>query len=212
MIEPDPGAAGFTLLELLVTMSLLGLLTMVMFGSMRFGVQVWARTGTDLTAANDARKAETVIEADLSRAYPLYSATGTTAEIAFDGEARRIRYLTPSQEMAGGLETVALEAVGDGNAQDLIRRSRAELAQSSEEHRKALFTHIQAVAFSYFGASGDGDKPAWSPEWRHKTRLPRLIQIAIAWRGGSHVFVVAPRLIADAGCVFDALTKSCRGR
>jgi general secretion pathway protein J len=212
MIDPHPGTAGFTLLELLVTMSLLGLLTMVMFGSMRFGVQVWARTGTDLTAANDARKAEAVIAADLSRAYPLYSTTGTTAEITFDGEAHRIRYLTPSQ-MAGALETVALEAIGDGEAQDLIRRSRAELARSNEDHRKTLLTRLRAVTFWYFGAPRDGDKPAWSPEWRHQTRLPELIRVAIALKDGSiHVFVVAPRLTADAGCVFDALTKSCRGR
>jgi general secretion pathway protein J len=213
MVEPNPGSAGFTLLELLVTLSLLGLLTMVMFGGLRFGVQVWARTGTDLTGVNNARKAEMLIEADLDKAYPLYSTTGTTAEIAFDGEAHRVRYLTPSNETPGSLDSVALEKIENGTTAGLDRTSRAELARSDEVHRKTLLTPLTSVTFSYFGSAHDGEKPTWSNEWRHRTRMPQRILIAIDEQGGRHEeMVVAPRLTADVGCVFDALTKSCRGR
>jgi general secretion pathway protein J len=213
MTEPRDGMAGFTLLELLVTMSILGLLTMVMFGGMRFGVQVWARTGTDLTAANAARKAEEAIQADLSRAYPLYSSSGTTAQIAFDGMAHSIHYLAPSHAEPGALEAVVLEAVGDDKTQQLVRTARIELSRTGDAHSKVLLTHLNNVAFSYFGTSRDGGKPIWSDAWRNKTRLPQLIRVVIEMGDATtQSFVVAPRLAADAGCVFDALTKNCRGR
>jgi len=212
MTELSRGTAGFTLLELLVTMSLLGLLTMVMFGGMRFGVQVWARTGSDLTASNSLRKAENLIQRELSRAYPLYSSNGTTAQIAFDGEPHRIRYLAPSSDVPGAMDDVILEANGDGQSVTLVRTAKAELARSDEVHRSTLVSKIHSIAFSYFGAAQDGAKPEWSGDWRQKTRLPTLIRIMIVAADATHTFVVAPHLSADAGCSFDALTKNCRGR
>jgi prepilin-type N-terminal cleavage/methylation domain-containing protein len=39
----DAGEAGFTLVELLVAIALLGILNIALFGSLRFGVSAWGR-------------------------------------------------------------------------------------------------------------------------------------------------------------------------
>jgi general secretion pathway protein J len=212
MVEPSQAEGGFTLIELLVTLALLGLLTMVMFGSMRFGVQVWARTGTGLTETNALRKAEDLLKADLSRAYPLYSSSGTKASIAFDGDEHRIAYLTPSRDKPGMMERVVLETTSDGKTVDLMRTDTPELARAGDSRQKQLMSHLRGVTFAYYGAEQDDKKPTWSNTWQNRTRLPTLIQVAIEAKDGSETFLVAPRLASDAGCVFDALTKRCRGR
>lgn len=211
MVEPNPAVAGFTLLELLVTLALIGLLTIVMFTTMRFGVQVWARTGTDLTEANATRKAEDMIKADLRRAYPLYSSKETKASVAFAGEEHRITYLTPSRAEPGVMERVILEASGGGNEVDLLRTHTYELAGAGQS-QKHLLSQLRGVTFSYYGAAQDDQKSKWSSTWQNRTRLPTLIQVAIEARSGTETFLVAPQIAADAGCVFDTLTKRCRGR
>ena len=40
---PHDGEAGFTLLELLISMTLLGLLMLVVLGGLRFGARAWER-------------------------------------------------------------------------------------------------------------------------------------------------------------------------
>lgn len=211
MTDVSRGMAGFTLLELLVTISLLGLLTMVMFGGMRFGAQVWARTGSDLTVSNAMRKAEDIVRSELGRAYPLYSIKDSMTQLAFSGDAHRIRYLTPSRNTPGALDDIVLEVRADGASEALARTARPELARSLSTTSTNLLSHVDTIEFAYFGISHGDVKPKWSGTWHQQTRLPMLIQVKIVTAGITNTFIVAPHLDADAGCDFDVLTKNCRG-
>jgi len=52
--------------------------------------------------------------------------------------------------------------------------------------------------------------------WTLPSRLPRLVRVKIEFPDGDARFwpelLVAPRIDVDVGCVYDALTKRCRGR
>ncbi|MEE8085084.1 MAG: type II secretion system protein, partial [Alphaproteobacteria bacterium] len=50
---PQPPQAGFTLLELMVSLALVGLLTMVLTGGIRFGARVWEASQVQAEAANE---------------------------------------------------------------------------------------------------------------------------------------------------------------
>lgn len=204
---------GFTLMELLVALTLLGLLTMLMFGSLRFGVQVWARSNGTISQDNALGLAETRVRNDLSRAYPMYRSNGTKASVAFEGAPRAISYLVPSQEMPGALVRVALRIEDDNGSLQLSRTEELELATTPSPHTKLLLQHLKNAEFAYFGRASAKEPPFWSNSWRQATSLPSLIKIGVQTNDGRwSEWVVAPRIVADVGCVFDPLTKSCRGR
>lgn len=204
---------GFTLMELLVALVLLGLLTTLMFGSLRFGVQVWARSDGTISENNALRLAETDVRTDLSDAYPMYKSDGTKPSIAFDGGADAISYLVPSQETPGALARIGLRIDGDNGDLQLSRTEELELATTPAPRRNILLRHLKNVGFSYFGRAAANEPPAWSGSWHEKTRLPSLIKVDLQTKDGHwSQWVVAPRIAADVGCVFDPLTKSCRGR
>ena len=208
---------GFTLLELLVALAVLGLLSLVLFGSLRFGVQVWQRSEDALETANHLRNVEATLSRDLMRAYPLYISTAPgQAKIEFDGVMDSLTFLTPDDSVPGALDRVTIkkETMDDGAV--VVRRSALELSSQSGVHDKVLLKRVRQLRFSYFGAKAPGEPPVWRNEWRDKTKLPNLISIKIEFRDHFDGFwpglVVAPRLSSDVGCVFDALAKDCRGR
>ncbi|HEY5337641.1 MAG TPA: prepilin-type N-terminal cleavage/methylation domain-containing protein [Rhizomicrobium sp.] len=209
--------AGFTLLELLVAMVLMGLLSVVLLGSTRFGMQVWARSEDAMAHANQVRRAETVLSADLTRAYPLFLGSGSSdSHVDFDGAADGITFLAPDDAMPGALDRVAIKTETVEDSLAVVRTSRMELSTGAETGRAVLLKHVAALNMSYFGSDKDGTAPIWQKTWQDRTRLPSLIrvQIALADRPSNlwPDFTIAPRLSADVGCVFDPLTKSCGGR
>lgn len=216
MVETDAGDAGFTLLELLVAMVLLGLLTLVLFGSMRFGVQVWARSEHALSDANSVRRAQAELFDDLTRAYPMLRTVGTKSHIDFDGTKDHLSFLTPDRERPGALDSVHIGTVTNQDDTNLVMSTVLELASRPQPHRSVLVRNIRTLAFSYFGQDNDGDPATWHPQWRNRTKLPSLIRVQLTVVGKPQdtwpELVIAPRLASDVGCVFNPLTKSCRGR
>ena len=212
----DP-EAGFTLLELLIATALLGLLTVVLLESTRFGVQVWARSESAITDENQIRRVQTTLTEELSRAYPLFMASGTSdAHIDFDGSADRLTFLSPDGDLPGAMARTSITTETTEGDTNLVSSSTLELSAKAATDKTILFRNIKALSLSYFGSDSDGERPSWRNDWHGKTRLPFLIRIRIAFTDKQNAFwpdlVVATRLAADAGCVFDPLSKTCRGR
>ena len=221
MIDPPPNSsardAGFTLLELLVALAVLGLLSLVLFGSLSFGIQVWQRSEDALESANHVHNVEAALFRDVSRAYPLYALIAPGhAKIDFDGTEDSLIFLTPDDTLPGALDRVTIKQEASDDGTVVTRSSALELSAQAGTQDTVLFTHVGQLRFSYFGADASGKPSAWRDEWRDRTRPPSLIRIEIAFTNRPEGFwpglVVAPRLSSDAGCVFDPLTKDCRGR
>ncbi len=207
--------AGFTLLELLVALALLGLLSILLVDSARFGIVAWSHTEAALQRANGLRNAETILSNALARAYPKYLTSGSSdAHVEFEGAADKITFLTPDDTTPGALArvTIALEETPEGAA--LIRRSTLELGNDTRS--SIVLGHVKALAISYFGSDDSTSDPTWRARWAGKTSLPRLIKFDLVFndraQGLTSALVIAPRISADIGCVYDPLSKTCRGR
>jgi general secretion pathway protein J len=215
MTEQRRNDSGFTLLELLIAVALLGLLSFILASSMRFGVQVWARSHNALETAHGIREAQTALMDGLARAYPL-SGHGSNGQADFDGATGSIAFVAPSETLPGALERVSVSLEPDGDDNVIVKRATLELARGGDTRRTILCRHVKTLSFEYFGADSQIDEPTWRKEWRNKPRLPSLVRVRMTLDGMPKSlwsqFVVATRLASDVGCVFDPLTKSCRGR
>jgi len=97
--------------------------------------------------------------------------------------------------------------------------ARPELADGGAVISRTLLTDAQSVEFAYFGAAR-ADKvnklPRWRDDWVNETALPQLIRIRVTLAADDArswpELAIAPRVHVDAACVYDTLTKQCRGR
>lgn len=216
------GEEGFTLLELLIAMTLLGLLMALLFGGLRFGARAWEHSEAHTTGMDDVRLAQAFIRSEIEQAYPLLVLTDPIhPHMDFEGGTEALVFLAPAPTSiaAAGRARIDLRVVDRGSRSMLVVRARPELAWDDDRdaiHEESLLAGVRSLRFSYFGSDSPGASRQWQERWTNRFRLPELIRVAVEFGPGDTrvwpTLVVAPRIAVDVNCLYDPLTKGCRGR
>jgi general secretion pathway protein J len=212
---------GFTLVELLVAMTVLGLISLALFGSLHFGATAWQRSDGQGSSVEQIELAETVLRRALTSAYPYLSASDPTdPHILFHGTDSQISFLAPAPEALGGagFARFTIAAVPGENGVRLTIEAALELAAAgtAAQPPSVLIKGLDRVNFAYYGTDEPGVPPAWHDGWNDRFSLPGLVRISAAFPAGDvrhwSDLVIAPRIGADQGCVLDPLGHRCQGR
>jgi general secretion pathway protein J len=214
--------AGFTLVEVLVALILLSLLTMALFFSVRFGVTAWQRGTGRSDQIHTSMLVQDLLRRLIGQAYPLVLSDGSgNGRVDFEGTSTSLDFLAPVPVAlaSGGRARFKLSIERHGDGSDLVVTSRPELAAAdaaTELSRKTLLATIETAEFSYFGAVQSDGAAQWHDRWSGEMTLPMLVRVRLRFaRGDPRLWpdlTIAPRITADVGCVYDPLTKLCRGR
>lgn len=198
--------AGFTLIEMLVTVTLLSLVVLVLFGGLRFGVRAWDGAQAHGEGMDELRVVQGVLRREIEGAYPRRDMSDPSHPVLdFAGGADRMRFVGPVPLAAGGgtRETITLAGAPDGKARQLT-------LEAGGAAPAALLRNVAHVQFSYF------DAKRWTDTWTDTQALPRLVRLRIAFRPGDRRqwpdLIVAPHIETDSTCIYDPATRACRGR
>jgi general secretion pathway protein J len=216
--RPD---AGFTLVELLAAIGLVSLTSVIFLASLHFALKAWERGAAYADRVDRVALVQSYLRRAIEDAYPFFAVREvTTGDVDFEGTADTLRLLAPAARAlgGGGRSRLSLAVVQGRQGLDLVVTATPELAgdPASTDGAKVLLANVQAVELSYFGRGRSSKEPTWRNQWTGETRLPGLVRIAVSFPPGDTriwpELVVAPRIGADVGCVYDPLTKQCRGR
>lgn len=193
-----PSDAGFTLLELLLSLALLALIAAVASSGLRFGARAW-QGAAELDQAAESGAVRNWLEQRLAEAMPLYEREPSgNIRIAFEGAADRLLFLAPAAggPGVGGVYRHEIAARGDGMLR--LERSLYRRAARLPGDWRTLLEGIAGASFRYFGRDRPGAPPAWHAEWPRGDRLPELIEINVTFgaddRRSWHPLVIAPRI------------------
>jgi general secretion pathway protein J len=216
------GAAGFTLVELLIALTLVGLLTTLIFGGLRLAAQAWSRVDNRADDAADLRAVADVLRHALGAAYPAYaSGDPSDRSIAFAGEADTVAFVAPLPDAIGAGIPARLRffVAAEGRSPTLVLGWRFDLPAADgggplPERRLDLLGHVQEVRIAYFGADAAGNAPHWQSTWTGRDRLPDLIRVRIERDRASlpdwPSLTAEPRAAISSACRYDAVTLGCR--
>jgi general secretion pathway protein J len=219
-VEPLDGEAGFTLVELLAALALFSLLCTLLFGNVRFGMRAWQYGAVHAEQVDQTMVVQGVLRRIIEEAYPLFLVSDPThPHVDFDGMQTSLDFLSSAPTAAGAGPRYRFLVATDkvGGKTDLVMTSRPELASTADANtRTVLLADIERVEFSYFGATLSDSAAQWRNEWLQQAAAPQLVRVR-AWFPAHDGrkwpdLLVTPRISADVSCVYDALTKRCRGR
>ncbi len=182
---------GFTLVEILIALSIGALLISLVYGAVRIG-QRSTTALIDQTGDNEVMRIGWQFTHDaLTRALPIPSRDNSDDKTLFIGNPDRIQFVAdmPAYVGIGGLMQIALgiETSPKGEQLVLTRQhfDKATASATAETAQQAvLVDELDGFDVRYFGATDIGVAPSWQSDWPSQVILPNLIQIRVTPKDG----------------------------
>jgi len=220
---------GFTLLEMLVGLTLLGVMLILIYASLNVGLRAWDTGEKRVSEAARQRVVQSFLRRELSQLFPVRWRGIPESKIAFEGAKDELKFVTMltlgASAREGGLQwghlyVAADETPGGERRQTLyIKRSAFNLQAKDwegvdEAKPIPLVTGVKAFELGYYGAENDAADPEWTSEWINPLRMPQLIRITLQVDDGRNVppLIVSLRLGEEAGCYDNAFQRQCGPR
>jgi len=206
-LKPATGE-GFTLVELLVAITLVALITTVLFGGLRFGTRAASAVAARVDRSSQIAGIYDFMQSELTDARLLpTSADATQPSASFDGQPDAISFVTipPAYLALGGFHMLHVAMERAGQTRRLIvswqQVPRGSLpAEAATLQPSILLDKVTTVEFGYFGAAEANRPPEWQDHWTERTDLPQMIRLRITladgWRGPD--LIIAPRIVDPA--------------
>lgn len=170
---------GFTLVELLVSLVLLGLMFTLLASSLGFGTKIWSEHEHESSEASHVMVVENLLRRLISEARPVavQATKDSPWHVNFAGDKNSIRFSAPMLERlaTGGFYEITIR-VGEGaGSRKTIEMSWGLPDQSKEQMGAVLFEGNVDLEFEFFGSRQVGEPARWYSEWNDQRVLPKLI-------------------------------------
>ncbi len=179
---------GFTLLELVVAITLMGLVLVVLYSGLRLGLNGWDSGERRAEATNRLRSVEEFLRRQLAQSMTVYQTSNDRRErfVVFAGRSEEIEFVAPMPARLGlgGLYRMRI-GMANGQLQLHWRPYLPGDPAAGEERETVLLEGVSAVEWAYFGPERDNDRepPRWRADWASTERRPLLARLNLTLRG-----------------------------
>lgn len=201
-------AKGFTLIEMLIAISLLGIMVVLLFASLRIAAESWNSGEAKISEVNQKAVVYQFFKRHLSATKPFpvirdnldqgnLEQTNQPQEsqepqkLAFDGFPESIRFVSalPAASARKGLQIffVGLDPKQPSVLKVTLMPYRQAETNPNDAEQVTLLENIKNFKISYLGSAADNndDTSGWQQTWQNAGQLPKLVKISISLNDGS---------------------------
>ena len=180
-------ASGFTLVELLVAITILSLFMTAAMGAVRIASRSTTAGVVRADTTEEMRAVSDFLRRQFAQLPHMTIGEGGDERLAFAADQKNLRFVAPAPLYSRGagfmIYTLAARRTDDGR--EVLTLSYAPFDPGSERFEAirttapmVLTAGFETVDFEYFGAQMEKDRPDWTPVWREDAeQLPVAIRI-----------------------------------
>lgn len=188
-----PSQAGFTLIEVVLAITLLALLLTLAYGAFRATAASVQRGEALMDRTERVRVAQQFLRRQLSFALPMmYERVdqGGLENKVFEGDSSQLRFVAqmPGYLAQGGphVQTLTLYSDAEGYRLEFEHALLNGFEFDAPPRRDArppvvLLQGARNAAFQYRGLSPEGELEEWTDRWEDPTRLPLMVRLEAEW-------------------------------
>lgn len=183
--------SGFTLMELLISVTIFALLMAMLFGGLQLGTRQVGRLTAQVDRSAQIALVQNFMRAQLAAAQPLARAASGAKNLQFNGQPDGVDFVAAAPESlpAGGLQVLSVRFVagdtgGDGQLVVDWRPLRDDPDVPSAVQTTVLLDHLRAAHFVYYGPAQPKAAPDWQETWQDMPYLPLLVRVSATFADG----------------------------
>ncbi len=178
---------GFTLLEILFVLTLLGVLMALVGGALLGANRAVLKAQRYTVSLDEMRAAQGFLRGSISQALPLdTSEDDSEGSGFFIGSAQRLQFVaTLPGELGGGIQLHTLQ-VKDRNLQIAFEQVQSTANGTTAKpwgEPQVLVHGVDELQLSYRGVTPKGEATGWLSDWPWPGRLPRAVRIDARVKG-----------------------------
>ncbi|MFT5768749.1 MAG: general secretion pathway protein J, partial [Lysobacterales bacterium] len=185
---PLPQQKGFTLVEVLLAITLMSMLLALAYGGLRAAIKTTESGQELLEASGNVRVTHQFIRRQLNQMQPLpYNIENDAEEtrVVFEGDSQRIQYVAPMPGYLGqgGPQVQYIELVRGTDGIELIFSHQLlqgyDPAFMIEREPIILLEGIERAEFEFLARDENGELLGWSGNWDTPGTLPVAVRLDV---------------------------------
>ena len=186
-------AMGFTLIEVLIAMTLLSIMVVLLFSSLKISAQSWEQGENKISEVNEVAVVYNFFQRHLSPAIPLMDDFTKKGEktFSFQGKKQSLQFVSvfPASADRSGMQLFSI-STGKQDHEQVIKVTLTPffpVTEGEEWHQEevVLLRHVSDFRLAYFGAADEVGVNSWQDEWLAKEVQPQLVKININTTNGA---------------------------
>lgn len=202
---------GFTLLELIITVTLLGIMVLIISGALRLGIRAWEKGEEKAAVIEPPIRVLQLMERQIASTLPYQFKKAGKKFPLFDGGPDRLEFVSLSplapRQGADAVHIVYSVHPNANKGVDLFFfeealsafDATAEKADDSPGSRHGMLGGVYAVSFEYAASIETADELVWETQWRpgEQKGVPAAVKITLTTDPAGAPFSLIVRISAE---------------
>ncbi len=180
-IVKSPYSRGFTLIEVLIALSLLSVMMLMLFAGLRIAAKSWDKGENKLVQLTNISSAHNFFHNQVAASLPLWDDfTNKSKQFSFQGTPTTLQFVAslPASSKRLGLQYFYIHL-----EKNTIKVAIRPFYPALETHQwkieaVTLIDRVANLTIRYFGNENKKETPKWQSRWNYE-HLPKLVAIDI---------------------------------
>ena len=182
-IKKGPGQQGFTLLELMISLVLMGVVVLITAGAMRLGTRAAESGQSKIESIERFRTSLNIIESQIQSAFMIKNSSPTVdldfAQLKGDRKSLQFRSLYSLWGGAKGPVFAAYEVREENRGGKTLYVAESPIIIPDAAREVRLIESANDIFFEYYHKGPTDEKGSWVDDWTDKATIPDKIRLTL---------------------------------